>query len=161
MIDHTKHNNNVNLLSPYFYRRLQKALDAVRQSGYMLEIFEAYRTPARSSYLYEQGRTRDGKIVTNAKAWQSLHNYGLAVDLIYKPDGRWSWEGDFDTPAKIMVAYDFEWLGNKGDKPHYQISGGLSWQEMKAITEQHGLPALWLEVEERIIKAQTKKMQLS
>lgn len=44
-------------------------------------VTEGYRSGARQDQLYAQGRTRPGEIVTNAKAGQSAHNYGLAVDI--------------------------------------------------------------------------------
>lgn len=151
MFDILKPNNNLALLSPFFRTRIENALKDVHQAGYDLFIFEGYRSPQRSSYLYEQGRTREGKIVTNAKAWQSLHNYAVACDLVYKIKNRWTWEGDFDKPSLIMRDHGFVWGGTWGDKPHYQLDGGLTWQECKAITDQHGLPVLWIEIENRII----------
>lgn len=48
--------------------------------------FETYRSPFRQNQLYEQGRTIGGKIVTNARAWESAHQFGLAMDLV--PYGR-------------------------------------------------------------------------
>jgi|TARA_Y100000310_G_C20700339_1_gene829115 hypothetical protein len=47
-------------------------------------IVEGYRTHTRQQYLYEEGRRRHGIIRTYAKAWQSLHNYGMAVDIAFK-----------------------------------------------------------------------------
>lgn len=44
-------------------------------------VTEGYRSPERQDYLYAQGRTRAGEIVTKAKAGQSAHNYGLACDI--------------------------------------------------------------------------------
>lgn len=151
-LDPNKPNNDLRLLSPFFRTRIETALKEVHDAGYDLFIFEAYRSPQRSNYLYEQGRTREGKIVTKAKAWQSLHNYGLASDLVYKINNRWAWEGDFDKPAMIMKTHGFVWGGAWGDKPHFQLDGGFTWQECKAITDQHGLPVLWLEVESRFKK---------
>lgn len=44
-------------------------------------ICETLRSFARSDELYAKGRTTPGPIVTNAKAGQSLHGFGFAVDV--------------------------------------------------------------------------------
>ena len=46
-----------------------------------LRITQALRTWDEQEELYAQGRTKKGKIVTNAKAGYSWHNYGLAIDV--------------------------------------------------------------------------------
>ena len=40
------------------------------------------RTFAEQDVLYAQGRSKPGKVVTNAKGGQSYHNYGLAIDIV-------------------------------------------------------------------------------
>ena len=151
MLDPTKPNNDLNLVSPYFKSRIEKALRLLWDAQHSIFIFEAYRAPSRSDYLYEQGRTAPGKIVTKAKAWQSLHNYGLACDLWPKVNNRWVFQYDYKPVAEIMRKQGFKCGIDFGDNPHFQLDGGLSWQECKAITEQHGLPVLWLHVEKRMV----------
>lgn len=158
MLDPKKVNNDLMLLSPYFRYRIERAIKELHDNGHDLFIFEGFRSPQRSNYLYEQGRTRDGKIITNAKAWQSFHNYSLAVDLLPKPNNRWSWDYEFDEPAKIMRNLGFTCGIDFKDPCHFQIDGGLSWRECKAIVEQHALPALWWEVEERHIKRNASRL---
>jgi hypothetical protein len=53
--------------------------------------FETYRTPLRQAELFNQKEK-----VTNARAWESAHNYGLAVDFVPKLNGQWSWSEDHD-----------------------------------------------------------------
>lgn len=153
MLDPKKVNNDLMLLSPYFRLRLENALRDVQEAGYDLFVFEGWRAPARQNYLYEQGRNREGKKITNAKAWESWHNFGVASDLVYKIKNRWDWSGDFDKPSIIMKGHGFEWLGHIGDKPHYQITGGYTIQEAKAITMQHGVQQLWLLIENNFVKS--------
>lgn len=152
MFDPTKVNNDLNMLAPFFRLQLETALKEVHAAGYDLFVFEGWRSPARQSYLYEQGRTRDGKIVTNSKPWTSYHQFSLACDLVYKVNNRWSWSGDYDKPAEIMKRYGFEWGGDFKsfkDIPHFQITAGISTLEAKAIMDQQGLPALWILIEDR------------
>lgn len=59
--------------------------------GLPFRVFEAYRSPQRQAWLYAQGRTRSGNRVTDAQAWQSYHQYGLAVDFVLWLNNTWSW----------------------------------------------------------------------
>ena len=158
MFDPKITNNDLNLISPFFKRRLEAALKEVWDAGYNLFVFEGWRSPSRQSYLYEQGRTREGKIVTNAKGWSSFHQFGCAVDLVYKLNNRWSWEGDFDKPSVIMMNHGFEWGGKWGDRPHYQMTGSFSIQECKAIVDQHGVQVLWLVIEDKVLEKTKNKL---
>jgi peptidoglycan L-alanyl-D-glutamate endopeptidase CwlK len=54
-------------------------------------LFEGFRTPWRQAWLYAQGRTRPGAKVTNAQAWQSYHQHGLAADFVLWLNNQWSW----------------------------------------------------------------------
>jgi peptidoglycan L-alanyl-D-glutamate endopeptidase CwlK len=51
--------------------------------GYDMAILEGYRSPARQDALAALGAG-----VTNAKAYQSWHQYGLAADCAFVRDGR-------------------------------------------------------------------------
>lgn len=58
-----------------------------------LKPYELARSPARQVELYARGRTtgEKGKTVTRAKAWESLHQYGVAADFVFYVDGKWTW----------------------------------------------------------------------
>lgn len=143
-----KPNRNTSLLAPFFETRLLKALDACKEAGLPLAVFEAYRSPDRQNHLYAQGRTRDGKIVTNAKAWESFHNVSMAADLVFYENKVWSWQGDWDKAHDILHAHGFETLSF--EKPHVQITGGLSITEAVKIAKSQGALALWSVVEQRL-----------
>src|SRR5699024_11750500 len=58
--------------------------DVIRQAykkGLDIMFSDGNRTAAQQNAVYAQGRTKPGKIVTNARAGQSLHNYGVAFDM--------------------------------------------------------------------------------
>lgn len=69
---------------PLFQKFIGQLLDARRdrQINTHFRVFESYRSPLRQELLYAQGRGEPGNIVTNARAWQSAHNYGLAIDVV-------------------------------------------------------------------------------
>ena len=67
------------------------------------------RTFAEQDALFAQGRSKPGKIVTNAKGGMSYHNYGLAIDIVLLVDkdgngtyetASWDTKGDFDKDGK-------------------------------------------------------------
>jgi peptidoglycan L-alanyl-D-glutamate endopeptidase CwlK len=127
-------------------------------TGVRLRFTYTLRTIAEQDALYAYGRTRlfDDKgnrlgKVTNAKGYQSLHNYGLAFDIVLLLDvdrngiyekASWDvmadWDGDkvpdWQECVNAFKAIGAEWGGDWKwkDKPHLQFSVGLRWQQMKA-----------------------------
>ena len=110
------------------------------------------RTFAEQDALFAQGRSKPGKVVTNAKGGQSYHNYGLAIDIVLLTDkdkngtfetASWDLKTDFDGDKKadwmevvqIFKRYGFEagidW--KFVDAPHFQKSFGKSIYELKAL----------------------------
>lgn len=110
------------------------------------------RTFAEQDALFAQGRSKPGKVVTNAKGGQSYHNYGLAIDIVLILDkdkngtfetASWDLKSDFDGDKKadwmevvqVFKRYGFEWGGDWKfvDAPHFQKSFGKSIYELKAL----------------------------
>lgn len=122
--------------------------------GARLRFAYVYRSNATQDKLYNQKPK-----VTNAKGGQSIHNYGLAFDivLLYDNDGdgkfeesSWSLTRDFDKDGTAdwmeIVNYfkskGWEWGGDWKsfkDAPHFQLKkkNGTSykWQELKALVD--------------------------
>lgn len=87
--------------------------------------------------------------VTKARAGQSYHNYGLAVDivLIVKENGRtvavWDTVKDFDGDGTadwmeivaIFKKYGWSWGGewNFKDDPHFEKTLGFTWRQLLAL----------------------------
>ena len=115
------------------------------------------RTFAEQDAIYAQGRTRlfdaNGKrlgVVTKAKGGQSIHNYGLALDIVLikdtNNDGKFdtaSWEDnvDFDKDGKadwmevveILKRNNWVWGGDWKsfkDKPHFEKTFGHTWRTL-------------------------------
>jgi peptidoglycan L-alanyl-D-glutamate endopeptidase CwlK len=75
---------NWGLLHPEFSQRLLLAFKIMKEKyGYQMALLEGYRSPARQDTLAKMGNQ-----VTNARAWQSWHQYGLAADCAFWRDGR-------------------------------------------------------------------------
>ena len=97
------------------------------------------RTPEEQHKLFIQ-RPK----VTKADSWQSIHNYGLAFDIVilYDKDGNGTFElASWETNKYWMQVVEYfklkgwEWGGDWKsfkDAPHFQKAFGLKWQQMKA-----------------------------
>lgn len=117
------------------------------------------RTNKEQDELFDIGRTKPGKIVTNARGGQSYHNYGLAIDIVLLVDrdgngthesASWETNVDFDGDGKadwqevvrIFKSYGWEWGGDWkfSDKPHFQKTFGKSIKWLQGTGQQY--PAL-------------------
>jgi len=146
-----KTNRDLDLLAPFFRETVIDCLSETNKLGFNLRIFEGYRTATRQAALFQQGRATPGKIITNAPAWMSWHQYGLAIDIAYQVKGKWSWDGDFDTPAKVFIKHGLQWL-SPYEKVHFQLTGKIPIEEARIITRDHGLQALWLVMKQNLFQ---------
>ena len=96
--------------------------------GYDLRITAGFRSLEEQTQLYDEGRTVDGHIVTEAPAGRSIHNYGLAVDVVDKYKG---YDIDWDKLIQIGAYCGLE-SGGPGDLPHFEHRGGLSTADLAA-----------------------------
>ena len=87
----TQRDTDMKHLHPIFRQKATDLLARLKAENLPFRIFEGFRTPQRQHYLYEQGRTRAGAIVTGARAWESHHQYGVAADFVLFENGQWSW----------------------------------------------------------------------
>ncbi|QUE85604.1 M15 family metallopeptidase [Exiguobacterium alkaliphilum] len=113
--------------------------------GLEVRLTSGYRSEDEQNALYAQGRSEPGQIVTNAKAGQSYHNYGLAVDFVIIHDNRADYDlssdhnrsgvPDWQELGELGKALGFEWGGDWRDfpdYPHLQMDFGLSIRQLAA-----------------------------
>lgn len=74
-----------------------------------------------------------GKIVTNARAGQSAHNYGLAIDVVPIVNGKPDWNGQdpiWETVGELGQAAGLTWLGAPDSKfreqAHFELPDWVS-----------------------------------
>lgn len=108
-------------------------LQKIMLDKYKLVILftQGFRTFTQQANLYSQGRTRPGKIVTNAAAGHSYHNYGLALDFVPIVNKKASWArlDLFNSVGIEAERLGFKWGGNFKsikDRPHIELAFGLS-----------------------------------
>jgi peptidoglycan L-alanyl-D-glutamate endopeptidase CwlK len=103
---------NWTLLDADFSQRLLLAFKIMKEKhGYEMALLEGYRSPARQTLLASMGSS-----VTNAGAFQSWHQYGLAADCAFWRDG------------KLVISEKDPWA-MRGYKLYGEIaeSLGLTW----------------------------------
>lgn len=67
---------------PELARRVRKLAEKCEANGIILRVTQGLRTWDQQDLLYAQGRTTEGKIVTNAPGGYSMHQYALSVDVV-------------------------------------------------------------------------------
>jgi peptidoglycan L-alanyl-D-glutamate endopeptidase CwlK len=153
----------IKLLHPAIRQQVLTAYEFInnKQLGKRVRLRFAYtlRSLEEQEELYAQGRTKktdaNGKrlrIVTNAKAGQSTHNYGLAFDIVLLLDlddngtfetASWDIIKDFDGDkvadwmevVKHFKSIGFVWGGDWTkfiDNPHFEKTFGHTWRTLKA-----------------------------
>ena len=119
------------------YNEINKRLPV----GVRLRLTSIYRTPAEQDILFNQKPK-----VTNAKGWQSIHNYGLAFDICIlldkNGDGKFEkavWAGQhFDAVVRYFKSKGWEWGGDWKkfpDAPHFQMTFGHTAKSLKTLID--------------------------
>ncbi|WP_282080871.1 M15 family metallopeptidase [Aquimarina algiphila] len=128
-------------LHPRIQDKVRRFIHLADQQGIKLRVTDGIRTFKEQDDLYAQGRTKPGKIVTNAKAGESYHNYGLAVDVVPMINGNPNYKDDYIKIAQIGKSLGFTWGGDFtsiNDKPHFHDTFGNSIADLqkKVISNQ-------------------------
>lgn len=140
-----------------FTAKADATLAAMRHEGIDMGTAPqgSYRNFKDQNDLYAKGRTRPGKVVTQARGGESFHNYGVAADLaFYNEKGQITWPetGDY---AKLWTRYGEQakqqgltWGGDwkHQDRPHIEYHPGLTASQAANLERAHargGLEAAW------------------
>ncbi len=127
----------INTLHPKIRAKTKEFIIRVeKELGIKLRVTSGLRTWEEQTKLYNRGRTSPGKRVTNAKAGQSYHNYGLAFDVVEIKNGKAIWNNpNWKRIAAIGKSLGFEWGGDWKftDKPHFQMNFGKHHTELAKL----------------------------
>lgn len=144
--------DRIKFLHPKIRKEVRELYDkANKELPQFVRLRFAYtlRTIEEQNALFAQGRTilfdKNGKRlgkVTQAKGGQSIHNYGLAFDIVILEDK--DKNGTFETASfetnknwmsviNIFKENNYHWGGDWGfkDPPHLEKTFGLTWKELK------------------------------
>ena len=117
---------DVNKLHPWLKYKLSLFLNRCAKDGIYLIITEGFRTVEYQDSLYAQGRTKKGKIVTNAKGkyYQSQHQWGIAFDIAINDTKLLYDTATIKKVAKIGKKLGLAWGGDwvsPVDMPHFYL----------------------------------------
>ena len=136
--------DRIKLAHPKFRDELAeqyKEINSLLPKGVRLRFAYVYRSIAEQDALFKQ-RPK----VTNAKGGQSIHNYGLAFDivLLYDKDGNEtfetaSWEQNkyWMQVVNYFKSKGWQWGGDWTkfkDAPHFQKN--YKWQDLKLLIDK-------------------------
>lgn len=141
---------SLNDLHPVTREKTKRFLELANSKGIDVLIYCTYRSPEEQKILYMQGRLEQFGItidelnekrrkvglwkltpiqakrkVTNAKPWQSFHQYGLAFDCVPMSGGKPDWNNreNYKILGEIAKEIDLEWAGEWKrfkELPHFQ-----------------------------------------
>ena len=125
-------------LLPEVREKVQAFINSCLLENIEIIVTSTYRDNESQDALYAQGRTTPGKIVTNAKAGESFHNYRCAVDVVPLRLGKPVW--DSKDPLWLRVgeigeSVGLEWAGRWKtfkETAHFQFTNGKTLSQLKS-----------------------------
>lgn len=95
------------------------------KQGITIKVTSGLRSYEEQNALYEQGRTKPGKRVTDARGGYSNHNFGIAFDVTIFKGKSPVWESpQYKIVGAIGKRLGLEWGGDWKsfqDEPHFQL----------------------------------------
>lgn len=140
--------------------QIWKEIDTALNGKAICRCAYSLRTFKEQDDIYAIGRSKPGKVVTNAKAGLSYHNYGLAVDIVLLKDingdgtfetASWETNVDFDGDGKsdwqevVNIFKQYGWVAGIDwkfkDAPHFEKSFGYAVRDLLAAYDAKKLIA--------------------
>ena len=118
---------DIKQLNPVAQKACNLFMEECKKAGLKVLITETYRSQARQDYLYAQGRTRAGNVVTWTKS--SRHTSRMAWDICKNVKGQeYSDAKFFEQCGAIAKKLGITWGGtwSTPDKPHFEVTA--SWK---------------------------------
>lgn len=116
---------NIATLLPPVQPLARTLIAAAAAAGIVIKVISGTRSYAEQDDLYEQGRTKPGSIVTNARGGYSNHNFGIAFDVGVFEGGRYIEESPaYKTVGALGKKLGLEWGGDWQtivDEPHFEL----------------------------------------
>jgi peptidoglycan L-alanyl-D-glutamate endopeptidase CwlK len=127
---------DISELHPKVQSKVSELLAKCKKEGIEILIYSTYRDVESQNALYAQGRTKAGKIVTNAKGGQSYHNYRVAFDFVPIFNGKPLWNDNkaITKVGEIGESIGLSWAGrwkSFKEKLHFQYTEGLTLKDFQ------------------------------
>lgn len=121
--------NILSKVHPILQRKVLRIIEFAKQESYNIVVTQGVRTFSEQHILFLK-RPK----VTNADAGQSYHNYGVAVDLAFRVNGKITWEDKYyKNIGRWASQVGLTWGGNWHfvDYPHVQLPNMPDVKSMK------------------------------
>jgi peptidoglycan L-alanyl-D-glutamate endopeptidase CwlK len=116
---------NIATLLPQVQPLARALIESAAAIGIAIKVISGTRTYEEQNALYEQGRTKPGRVATNARGGYSNHNFGIAFDIGVFEGGRYLDESPaYKAVGALGMKLGLEWGGNWKsiqDEPHFQL----------------------------------------
>ena len=151
-------------LNPKLAEAAEKLLAEAKARGLSIGLHSGLRTWAEQDRLYELGRSVKnpdgateanprGDIVTRVIGGFGWHNYGIAIDCVFKDSkGGWTWDKtdtEWEDLGRIGELYGLSWggrwQGKKKDCPHFELKMRISNFAARKIAIVGGIEEVWKE----------------
>jgi peptidoglycan LD-endopeptidase CwlK len=136
---------NIATLIPQAQPYARALIHSAKAQGITLVITSGSRTYEEQNALFAQGRSKPGKIVTNARGGQSNHNFGLAFDVTIFKGKTPVWESPQYKAVgalgkRLGLKWGGDWRGGLVDEPHFEYNPkGYTVAQLR-IRKEQGLP---------------------
>lgn len=146
---------DLDVLYPPFKEKYLQLLTNCQKRGATYYAISGLRSIPEQTELYAQGRTKPGKIVTNAKPGTSAHNYSIATDSCRDADlTRAGLQPDWDMPSYLILAEEAVKLGLESayywasfkEGPHVQLplsKHDITFLDLKKLYDHGGMSAVF------------------
>ncbi|PHV71923.1 hypothetical protein CS063_00125 [Sporanaerobium hydrogeniformans] len=120
---------DIKQLNPIAQKACNLFLEECKKQGVQIFITETYRSQKRQNWLYEQGRSRPGQVVTWTK--KSNHTGRMAWDIACSPPQALYDSKVLSKAGTIAKQLGITWGGlwSTPDAPHFEVTS--KWQEPK------------------------------
>ena len=108
------------------------------EHGMDILIYCTYRSNEEQDGLYAQGRSKPGRVVTNARGGESFHNHRCAFDFVPLVAGKPAWDNTelYRKAGVIAESIGLEWAGRWTGKlretAHCQYTGGITLAQLQS-----------------------------
>ena len=115
-----------------FKEKVIRWYEECKAEGLKILVYCGYRSNEDQEKLYKQGRSTKGKKVTNARAGQSFHNYGRAIDFVPVKNGESSWDDTASYIKAQRIGKEFGLRPISWELPHLEDGSFKNWRELQA-----------------------------
>jgi peptidoglycan LD-endopeptidase CwlK len=158
-------NQRISTLYPGLQQQAEQLLKLCAEVIKPMNIVQSFRSMDDQLSIYKIGRhytegqwliVNSAEIRTNARPGLSFHNYGLAFDCAFsgndpylkqipesQRDDIWNKYGELVKKCGFRWGGDFVLKNGAHDKPHAELSYGLSIHECLELYTQEGKLGLW------------------